>query len=344
MAAWYIDLGPESDVVISTRIRLARNIKQYPFPVRMKRDIGSKVIEQCKDAILNSNSIISSQFEYIPMSSLSSIDKQALVEKHLISPLMLQDVHSRGVFINNDESISIMINEEDHIRIQCIFSGLQTDKAWDLADKIDDIIEERIEYAYNPEYGYLTTCPTNVGTGMRPSVMMHLPALAITGQLNSLINAVNKLGMAVRGLYGEGTEAAGNIFQISNQVTLGLSEEETLENLLGIVRQIISQERNSRKSLMEQRRIKLEDRLLRSFGVFVNARVMTSDEFMKLLSDVRLGVILGIIQNVKLEDLNTLMVEIQPANIMKLYGENLSPDERDIRRTEIIKERLKMKG
>jgi len=340
MAAWYVNTGPESDIVISTRVRLARNLKKYPFPVMMNKEMGSRVVEECKDAILNNNSSISGQFEYFSMDDLNAVNKQALVEKHLISPLMLQDVHSRGVFISKDESISIMVNEEDHLRIQCIFPGLQLDRAWDLADKVDNLIEERIEYAYDENYGYLTSCPTNVGTGMRASVMLHLPALSMSNQLNSLINAVNKLGIAVRGIYGEGTEASGNIFQISNQVTLGISEQDTLDNLLEIVGQIIAQERKARKSLHEQSKIQLEDRLLRSFGIFANAKIMSSEECMKLLSDVRLGIVLGIIKNMTLEDVNQLMIDIQPANIMKRFGHTLSAEERDIRRAEIIKEKL----
>lgn len=341
MTAWYIDQGPERDVIISSRIRLARNFKDFPFPTRMNREQGVQVIKKSKEAILENITLTSQSFEFIPMNSLSVIDRQVMVEKHLVSPEMLQNVHSRGVFLNKAENISIMVNEEDHLRIQCLFTGMQLDEAWDSANKLDNVLEEKIAYAYSEDYGYLTSCPTNVGTGMRASVMIHLPALAITGYLNSLLSAVSKLGIAVRGLYGEGTEARGNVFQISNQITMGISEEETLENLKGIVKQIIDQERMARNKLLQESRLRLEDKLYRSYGIFKNARVMSSEEFMKLFSDVRLGINMGIIKDVSLETLNTLMIATQPANIMQRFGSNLSPEERDVKRAELIREKVR---
>ncbi|MDK2800823.1 MAG: protein arginine kinase [Clostridiales bacterium] len=341
MTAWYIDQGPERDVIISSRIRLARNFKDFPFPTRMNREQGEQVIKKSKEAILENITLTSQSFEFIPMNSLSVIDRQVMVEKHLVSPEMLQNVHSRGVFLNKAENISIMVNEEDHLRIQCLFTGMQLDEAWDSANKLDNVLEEKIAYAYSEDYGYLTSCPTNVGTGMRASVMIHLPALAITGYLNSLLSAVSKLGIAVRGLYGEGTEARGNVFQISNQITMGISEEETLENLKGIVKQIIDQERMARNKLLQESRLRLEDKLYRSYGIFKNARVMSSEEFMKLFSDVRLGINMGIIKDVSLETLNTLMIATQPANIMQRFGSNLSPEERDVKRAELIREKVR---
>ncbi|WHH58409.1 protein arginine kinase [Petroclostridium sp. X23] len=340
MTAWHIEKGPEWDVVISSRIRLARNFMSIPFPVRMNREQGEQVIKECKDAIFASSDISSNQFKYVSMAELNAIDKQVMVEKHLISPQMLQDVHSRAAILSSDEKISIMLNEEDHLRIQCLFPGMQLDAAYDLSNKIDDLIEENVEYAYSENYGYLTSCPTNVGTGMRASVMVHLPALTITGYIHSILSAVNKLGITVRGLYGEGSEARGNIFQISNQVTLGMSEQEALENLKSIINQVIEQERAARKNLLKNSRLKLEDRLYRSYGIFSNARVITSEEFMKLLSDVRLGVNLGIMNHMALETLNELMIETQPASIMKRYGEDLSPEERDMKRAELIREKI----
>lgn len=341
MGVWYLESGPDQDVIVSTRIRLARNFKEYPFPARLNREQGEKIIQKSKQAMMENNSILSKEFQFFLMNAMNPVEKQVLVEKHLMSPEMLKDVHSRGLFLSNDEKISVMVNEEDHLRIQSLFPGMQLDEAWDLADKIDNIMEENIEYAYSENYGYLTSCPTNVGTGMRASVMMHLPALAITGYLNSLINAVSKLGIAVRGLYGEGTEAMGNIYQISNQVTLGISEDETLENLKGIVKQVVAQERTARKKLLEQSQLQLEDKLYRSYGIFTHARIMTSEEFMKLLSDVRLAVNLGIINDMQIEQLNELMVATQPANVMKRFGGNLNAAARDIKRTELIREKLK---
>ncbi len=338
MTPWYLEKGPEGDVVVSTRVRLARNFQDMPFPVRMRKEQGVKVIEKIQITLLKNADV---KFNYISMQELGAINKQAMMEKHLISPEMLQDVHSRGVFLNKDESISIMLNEEDHLRVQCLFSGMQLQNAWKLANKIDNILEQEIEYAYNEQYGYLTCCPTNTGTGLRASVMIHLPALTMTGYLNSLLTAVGKLGLAVRGLYGEGTEARGHIFQISNQVTLGISEEETIENLKGIVKQIIEKERVARQRLLKGSRLQLEDRLYRSYGVFRNARIMTSEEFMKFISDVRLGIYLDIIKDIQIETVNELMIATQPANIMLQFGETLSAEQRDIKRAEIIRKKIK---
>ena len=337
MTAWYVEHGPEGDVVVSSRIRLARNVKEIPFPVRMSREKGEEIIEKAKQVLLGSGNGASHVFDYFSMNELNAVDKQVLVEKHLISPEMLQDVHSRGVLLSKDECVSVMLNEEDHLRIQCIFSGMKLDEAWDLANKIDNLIEQEVEYAYSENYGYLTCCPTNAGTGLRASVMIHLPALTITGHINSLLNAVGKLGIAVRGLYGEGTEARGHFFQISNQVTMGMSEEDTLENLKGIVRQIIEQERLARRKLFHENRERLEDRLYRSYGIFANARIMSSQEFMKLLSDVRLGINLEIIKGISLKKMNELMIATQPANIIKRFDGNLSAEQRDMKRAEMIR-------
>ena len=340
MTAWYINRGPESDVILSSRIRLARNLQDIPFPGRMNREQGEEIIKRCKDAILNSNTVLSNEFDFMAMDHMNPVDKQVMVEKHLISPEMLQNAHSRAVLLSKDEKISIMLNEEDHLRVQCLLPGMQLDEAWDLGNKIDDVLEERIEYAYSENYGYLTCCPTNVGTGLRASVMLHLPALAMSEQINSLVNAVNKLGFAVRGLYGEGSEARGNIFQISNQVTLGNSEEETIDNLKGIIKQIIDQERNMRMQLLKRNRIQLEDRLYRSYGILLNARIMSSEEFMKLFSDVRLGINLGIIKNIPIEVMSELMVITQPASILKIYGEDLTAEQRDVKRSELIRKKI----
>ena len=337
MTAWYVEHGPEGDVVVSSRIRLARNVKETPFPVHMSREQGEQIIEKAKQVLLGSGNGASHVFDYFSMNELNAVDKQVLVEKHLISPEMLQDVHSRGVLLSKDECVSVMLNEEDHLRIQCIFSGMKLDEAWDLANKIDNLIEQKVEYAYSENYGYLTCCPTNAGTGLRASVMIHLPALTITGHINSLLNAVGKLGIAVRGLYGEGTEARGHFFQISNQVTMGMSEEDTLENLKGIVRQIIEQERLARRKLFHENRERLEDRLYRSYGIFSNARIMSSQEFMKLLSDVRLGINLEIIKGISLKKMNELMIATQPANIIKRFDGNLSAEQRDMKRAEMIR-------
>ena len=341
MAVWYVDSGPEQDVIVSSRVRLARNFKNFPFPGMMNNEQANEIINICNSSVPNNNGASASDFLFIKVDDLNVVDRQSMVEKHLISPEMLKNTYSKALLISNDEKISIMINEEDHLRMQCLFSGMQLDEAWDIINKVDDMIENKVEYAYDENYGYLTCCPTNVGTGMRASVMAHLPSLVMSGHINSLLNAVGKVGLMVRGLYGEGTQAMGNIFQISNQVTLGISEEETIENLKSVVRQIIQQERTERKKLIEPIRLKLEDRIHRAYGILSNARIISSDEAMKLLSDIRLGVNAGILRNVKLEVINELMILTQPANIMKTFGSNINAEERDLKRAELARQKLK---
>ncbi|MGB9779898.1 protein arginine kinase [Caldanaerobacter sp.] len=329
----------DKDVVLSSRIRLARNIKDISFPTIMTEEEGRKVIELARKAILGSNTILSTQFTEYEMRKLTPLDRQALVEKHLISPDLSQNIKTGYVLIKDDNTVSIMVNEEDHLRIQCILQGFRLDESWDMADKIDDLIEETIDYAYDEKIGYLTSCPTNVGTGIRASVMVHLPALTITGQISNILNSVSKIGMAVRGIYGEGTQALGDIYQISNQVTLGQSEIEIIENIKGVAKQIISSERKAREELYKKQRIQIEDRVGRAFGILSNAKVMSTNEYMKLMSDVRLGIVLGII-DVDLDVLDRLTTQIQPANLQKIYGQPLDPYERDVKRAEYVSRQL----
>jgi len=339
MEGWYIEKGPESDVVMSSRVRLARNFKEYPFPFKMSREDAEKVVERVKDAILN-RSIATSNYEFKDMLKMNPVEKQALVEKHLISPNLVNGKVASAAIISKDEKVSIMINEEDHLRIQCLFPGLQLDKAWELCDKIDSLLEENIDYAFSEKYGYLTCCPTNLGTGIRASAMLHLPALTMTGYIRGMLEACGKLGIAVRGIYGENSEALGNLFQISNQITLGLSEEEIINNVTNIGNQIINQERTLRAELYTQDPYRFEDKVYRSLGILSNARIISSEESFKLISDVRLGVDMGIIKNIDVTKLNEILLYIQPANLQKIFDRTLSPDERDIKRAELIREKL----
>lgn len=332
----------DKDVVLSSRIRLARNVKDIPFPTVMTEEQGKKVIELARKAILGSNTILSTQFTEYEMKKLTPLDRQALVEKHLISPDLSQNIKSGYALIKDDNTVSIMVNEEDHLRIQCILPGLKLDESWDMADKIDDLIEETIDYAYDEKIGYLTSCPTNVGTGIRASVMVHLPALTITGQISNILNSVSKIGMAVRGIYGEGTQALGDIYQISNQVTLGQSEKEIIENIEGVAKQIISSERRAREELYKKQRVQIEDRVGRAFGILSHAKVMSTKEYMTLMSDVRLGIVLGIL-SVDLDKLDRLTTQIQPANLQKIYGMQLNPYERDVKRAEYVSTQLNKK-
>lgn len=280
-------------------------------------------------------------FVLIRMNETQPLAKRVLVEKHLISP-NLAESRFGGCLLSENEEISVMLNEEDHIRIQCLFPGFQLANALKAANQIDDWIEEQVDYAFSEKRGYLTSCPTNVGTGIRASVMMHLPALALTRQMNRIIPAINQLGLVVRGIYGEGSEAIGNIFQISNQMTLGQSEEDIVDDLNSVTAQLIEQERSARKALYQTSKIELEDRVYRSLGILANCRMIESKETAKCLSDVRLGIDLGIIKGLSSNILNELMILTQPYFLQQYSGGALEPNERDIKRAAIIRERLRL--
>ncbi len=342
MTGWYIEKGPESDVVISSRVRLARNLKGYPFPFRMNLEAAGQVLSKVKNAVLKDKENQAKEIAFIDIKDLNPLELHSMVEKHLISPDLAEGRQQGGLLLSKDEKISIMINEEDHLRIQSLFPGMQIENAWKLCDSIDTAIEKKVDYAFDNRYGYLTCCPTNVGTGIRVSVMVHLPALTMTGYIKDILDACRKLGVAVRGIYGENSEASGNMFQISNQVTLGHTEQEILANIENIVSQVVSQERMLRNELYRQNPYRFEDKIFRAYGIFSNARIMSSDESLKLLSDVRLGVNMEVIKGVKLECLNEIMLLIQSASLQKYVGRPLNPDERDMKRAEIIREKLRI--
>lgn len=343
LCEWMRGGGPESDIVISSRVRLARNLKSHPFPTLATESHLEEVIAEVSQVLDEKEMKEISQFELIKMKNLNDLQKRVLVEKHLISLNLANEARNGAVVLSEDESISIMVNEEDHIRIQCLLPGLQIYDVWKMADKIDNIIENKLEYAFGETRGYLTSCPTNVGTGIRASVMLHLPALVLTGQINKIITAITQVGLTVRGIYGEGSESLGNLFQISNQITLGQTEEDIIENLYGVVNQIIDHERQARKTLVNERRIQIEDRVNRAFGILSNAKIIDSKEATQRLSDLRLGIDLQMIKNVPSTVLNELMVMTQPGFLQQYAGETLLPDERDIRRATIIRERLSLK-
>lgn len=339
---WMEGTGPSADIVLSSRVRLARNIDELPFPHRMSEEQGKQVLDVVGEAVARINrSRELGKLEMTPLASLTPLDRQVLVEKHLISPQLAQDARHAGVILRQDESISVMVNEEDHLRIQCLCSGLQLEEAHALAGRVDDALEQTVGYAFDEQRGYLTACPTNVGTALRASVMMHLPALVMTNQIGRVLTAISQLGLAVRGLYGEGTEAIGNIFQISNQITLGQTEEDIIANLKGVTRQIIDQERAARDALLKGTRDQLEDRVCRAYGLLGNARIMSSEEAMRLLSDVRLGIDLGLLPNLAPRALNELLVVTRPGFLHKLANQELTPFERDLKRASLIRERLR---
>jgi len=327
--------GKEGDIVVSTRVRLARNLSDYPFPGRLTPSNEREIVDKVASAMVSSP--VGNSLKLIELTPLSEVERHALMERHLISQELADGKGIRAVLLSQDEGISIMINEEDHIRIQIIGSGLCLDECLKQAIEIDDILDHSLRYAYDENLGYLTKCPTNLGTGMRASVMLHLPALTQSGAIRSLSANAGKLGFAVRGMFGEGSEAKGALYQISNQMTLGFDEETIIERLFDAVRQIISHERKYRSEAVKQLKLQVEDRVWRSAGTLSYARSITTDEAMQLLSDVRMGSSLGLI-NTDIEKLNSLLWEIQPANLIKASGkERLTPEERDTRRAELLR-------
>ena len=342
VSKWMDGSGPESEVVISSRIRLARNLNLIPFPQLLADQEADKVLNNVRLAI-NHNQYNEkfSCLKFVLLDELTPIEKQILVEKHLVSPQFIYEPKNKAVIINDDQSVSIMINEEDHLRIQCLLSGLQLDKACQLSNDIDDALDESLDFAFCENKGYLTACPTNVGTGLRGSVMLHLPVLVMTNQIGYLFAAISKLGLVVRGFYGEGTGALGNLFQISNQLTMGPSEEEILNNLTGVTRQIIAIEKAGREKLFKENKYHVEDTIYRAFGVLKEARIININETFQLLSEVRLGVDLGIIKSVTAKTLNELMVMTQSAFLHELAGQNMNSFEMEIKRAELIREKLR---
>ncbi|WLR50934.1 protein arginine kinase [Bacillus tianshenii] len=342
ISPWMNEEGPDSDIVLSSRIRLARNMQEVPFPTVASTEALAKVISLFQEYFSNQHLDGVGKLELLPMNEMEPIEKRVLVEKHLISPHLAEVSEAGAVVLSENEQISIMLNEEDHIRIQCLYPGLQLTEALHAATTLDDWIESKADYAFDEKRGYLTTCPTNVGTGMRASVMMHLPALVLTNQMNRIVPAINQLGLVVRGIYGEGSEAQGNIFQISNQITLGKSEQDIVEDLQSVVAQLIAQERSAREALLQSSRIQLEDRVFRSYGILAHSRIIQSKEASQCLSDMRLGIDLGFIKNVSRNILNELMILTQPGFLQQYAGKGLTPNERDIRRASLIRERLKL--
>ncbi|MDI6785422.1 MAG: protein arginine kinase [bacterium] len=334
---WLRKNAPDSCIVISSRIRLARNINKIPFPHWADEKNLKKAALLIQNAAKKCSYLVNS--ECYDLNKTTPLDKQYLIEKHLISPE--QAISINGYLIAGDkEMISIMINEEDHLRIQSMDAGLNLFEAWDIINKLDSDLSDKLNYAISPQWGYLTACPTNVGTGMRASVMMHLPALILTGQINKVLKGVSQLGLAIRGLYGEGTKALGNLYQISNQVTLGQAEEETIDYIKKITNQIIGYEKDAQEVLTKESNEQLEDKIFRAYALLTHARIISSSEAMDFLSTVRLGVSINLLKNVSLEVLNELLIVIQPAHIQKIYKSTLTPEQRDIKRAELIREKL----
>jgi len=344
-SGWMEGNGPDGDILISSRVRVARNLNGYAFPHLLDQEKAEQVIYAVQLAL--ENALIIDQIGYLEttrMSELSPVERQILVEKHLISPNLLEEYEKKAVALRDDEVISIMINEEDHLRIQCLLPGLQLEKAWALVNQIDDGLENTLDYAFFEKFGYLTACPTNVGTGMRASVMLHLPGLVLVDQVGAVLATISKLGFAVRGLYGEGTEALGNLFQLSNQVTMGHSEEEIINSLKSVTGQILTHERGARKALLLQRKDQLEDKVGRSYGLLKYAHMISSEEAMRRLSNVRMGVDLQLITGPTAEQLTELMFMTRPAYLMKQLDNGSNSRQLDILRAQIIRNKLNQGG
>ena len=335
---WLKGTGFNSDIVISSRIRLARNLKKLPFSHWAGKDQLSEILNIICEAIDKADYMKGSLF--VKMRDTSELDRQFLVERHLISWEHTKDPMYKGVFVSKREVISIMINEEDHLRTQTLQSGFNLKDAWYIINEIDDALSRHLDFAFSPTLGYLTACPTNTGTGMRASVMLHLPALVMSKQIGRILHTVGKLSHTVRGLYGEGTEASGNLFQLSNQGALGRMESEIIDNLERIVKQVIEYEKKARESLFNQNKGIIEDRIWRAYGILKTARRISSEETINLLSLVRLGVDLGILGDLDRKKINELFILIQPAHLQKIESKVLKEEERDLSRAELIRARL----
>ena len=333
---WYRKSGREGDVVISTRVRLARNLTQMPFPASMTVEQKNRVVQAAAQAL--QDEAVPGAYDQITMSELAQREALSMAERHLISPEFCQCEEGSALFLSEDESISIMVNEEDHFRLQVMRPGLDLDDAYAAADQLDTALDSRLHFAFDDRLGYLTQCPTNLGTGMRASLMLHLPALQEKGMLQQLANTVAKLGLTIRGMYGEGSKPEGAIYQLSNQVTLGISEADAIENLKGIAAQIIREERAAREVLCRNPRF--EDRVWRSLGILCTARLLGNDEFMALVSNLRVGVAMKVIEGVSLDTISGLISDAQPATIMVAAGQDLEPARRDVVRAKLVRGRL----
>jgi protein arginine kinase len=339
---WLRGTGPESDIVISSRIRLARNLAAFPFTNRASAHQKGEIESILRDRINKLET--EPRLSYLTLPTLSPLDRQALVERQLISRELAAAEGPRGVALVPQETVSVMVNEEDHLRLQVMRSGFSLTEAWQDIDKVDDMLEQRVAYAFNEEFGYLTACPTNVGTGMRASVMLHLPALVISKQIEKVFRALQKINLAVRGLYGEGSRASGDFYQISNQVTLGKSESQILNEIREVIPQIIQYERQARGTLVKETKQLLEDKVRRAFGTLCNATMMTSEETMDLLSSVRLGINLGLLGEVTITRVNELFIQTQPAHLQKLMGTPLDGEDRNAARARFLRSKLRENG
>lgn len=332
MSSWYKTVGEQSDIIVTSRVRLARNISGIPFSMRLDTAAREDIKQRVKAAISESNTPFAKTLKYIDMNDVPEREVYAMVERHTISPEFAKNREGKAIIISEDESVCVMVGEEDHIRIQVIYSGLALDKAYNVAERIDTLLCEKLHFAFEQKIGYLTACPTNLGTGLRASVMLHLPMLESTREISAIADSVSKIGFTVRGMYGEGSESSAALYQLSNQITLGISEKDALSNLQAITRQIVEKEAAVRAAC---NRAVLEDKVFRAYGLLKNARIMSTKEMMNLVSLIKLGTTEGIL---KLDGMlaTSMLIETQPNMLCRRFGE-LDANERDIKRAEIIR-------
>lgn len=330
----------KNNMILTSRVRLARNLANMPYPHLLNAEQTNRVIEEVASSIIGSNSAIAADFHVLKLKDMDQLNRVSMFEKHIVSSDLVNNYERAAVILNKKKNVSVMINEEDHIRLQVLYPGFRIKEAYEYANRLDDLMEEKLTYAYDGKLGYLTSCPTNVGTGIRASVMMHLPALTITKNINNIVNTVTQVGMTIRGIYGEGSNIMGNIYQVSNQVTLGLSEEEIINNLTAVTKKIIDQEEKARILLYEKQKDEVEDDIYRSVGILKYARVISTSEAMNLLSRVRMGIEMGIIKDIDINNINNLLVNIQPATLQLISGINGASGQRDKLRGKILREAL----
>ncbi len=338
---WLRGSGPMHDVVISSRIRLARNLAGMPFLSRCSEEQMREIEQRLRQHILTAE--IAKEMFYVDIAEAGELDRKLLTERHLISRQHAEATHPRGVAVSGSERIAIMVNEEDHLRIQVLRSGLQLSEAITEINRVDDLLEDRCSFSFHSRYGYLTACPTNVGTGLRLSVMLHLPALKMTGEIEKVFQASKDMRLAIRGLYGEGTEASGDFFQVSNQTTLGKNEEQIVSEFCEqIIPRFIEYEKRARESLLKNRTTALDDKVFRALALLRSAKQISSDETMYLLSLIRMGVNLRRITDVDLDAVNELFLLTQPAHLQKILNKDLTPQQRSEARANYIHRRLSM--
>lgn len=338
MNKWYQQTGAEQDIVLSSRIRLARNLVDVPFPLKITDDQREELNQKVKSALQNVH-LGENKLQFIDMTALSEMQRFAMVERHSVSPEFIRHPEHRMLVLSEDESISIMVNEEDHLRMQVMVSGLQLEAAYETCSQMDQVLDETLRYAFDERLGYLTSCPTNLGTGLRASVMLHLPALEKSGLISSLTGTIGKLGLTIRGTYGEGSNVLGSIYQISNQITLGITEQDSIQNLESVVQQIIQSEKQARTNMMQNKE-QAEDSIYRSLGTLRYARLLSGKEFYELYSNVRLGVSSGILTEISIQTLNELLQCTGTASVCAQANRELSPAERDTVRSRLVREKL----